>query len=161
MAEEIEVNVRHVEETPEENNSAQIVEVFRRLILAGIGAVALTRDEAENLIKRLVERGEIAQKDGERLLNETVERFQQPAQTSTNLAQQVESNFEQFLNRLNIPSKRDIDELSVKIAQLASRVEELRRSQDQGAGGSSSSSRSRSRSKKESTAEENGTASEG
>jgi poly(hydroxyalkanoate) granule-associated protein len=157
MAEEIEVNVRHVEEVLEEGNSAQIVDVFRRLILAGIGAVALTRDEAENLIKRLVERGEIAQKDGERLLNETVERFQQPAQTSTNLAQQVESNFEQFLNRLNIPSKHDIDELSVKIAQLASRVEELRRSQDQGAGGSSGSSRSRSRSKKEPAAEENGT----
>jgi poly(hydroxyalkanoate) granule-associated protein len=157
MAEEIEVNVRHVEEALEETSSTQIVEVFRRLILAGIGAVALTRDEAENLIKRLVERGEIAQKDGERLLNETVERFQQPVQTSTNLAQQVESNFEQFLNRLNIPSKRDIDELSVKIAQLASRVEELRRSQDQSAGSSAAvSSRSRSRSKKEPAAEENG-----
>ncbi len=163
MAEEIEVNVRHVEKALEEGNNAQVVEVFRRLILAGIGAVALTRDEAENLIKRLVERGEIAQKDGERLLNETVERFQQPAQTSTNLAQQVESNFEQFLNRLNIPSKRDIDELSVKIAQLASRVEELRRSQDQSTGSSTSSSSrsSRSRSKKEPATGENGTTGEG
>jgi len=28
---------------------------------------------------------------------------------------------------MNIPSKRDIDELSAKIAQLAARVEELRR----------------------------------
>lgn len=153
MAEEIEVNVRTVEESTEEIGSAQIVEVFRRLILAGIGAVALTRDEAENLIKRMVERGEIAQKDGERLLNETMERFQQPAHTGANLAQQVESNFEHFLNRLNIPSKRDIDELSVKIAQLASRVEELRRSQDQGSSGSAASSRSRSRSKKDSAEE--------
>lgn len=37
---------------------------------------------------------------------------------------------EEFLNRLNIPSKRDIGELSEKIAQLAARVEELRKSQE-------------------------------
>ena len=37
------------------------------------------------------------------------------------------SILEQLLNRMNIPSKRDIDELSAKIAQLAARVEELRR----------------------------------
>ena len=34
---------------------------------------------------------------------------------------------EEFLNRLNIPSKRDIEDLSAKIAQLAVRVEELRK----------------------------------
>ena len=34
---------------------------------------------------------------------------------------------EDFLNRLNIPSKRDIEDLSAKIAQLAARVEELRK----------------------------------
>jgi poly(hydroxyalkanoate) granule-associated protein len=38
----------------------------------------------------------------------------------------LERGVEQVLNRLNIPSKRDIDELSIKIAQLAARVEELR-----------------------------------
>jgi hypothetical protein len=36
---------------------------------------------------------------------------------------------EDFLNRMNIPSKRDIDDLSARIAQLAARVEELRKHQ--------------------------------
>jgi len=137
--EEIEVNVRQVDEpTSEVNGSAQMFEMIRKLVLAGVGALALTRDEAEEFINRLVERGEIAQKDAQHLIDETVERFRKTAQPQTNqlqsgvstISNQIENNLEQFLNRLNIPSKRDIDDLSTKIAHLAGRVEELRRTQD-------------------------------
>jgi poly(hydroxyalkanoate) granule-associated protein len=137
--EEIEVNVRQVDEsTPMMNGSTQMFEVMRKLMLAGVGAFALSRDEAEDFINRLVERGELAQKDAQHLIDETMERFRKTAQPQTNQLQsgvanistQVETSLEQFLNRLNIPSKRDIDELSAKIAHLAGRVEELRRAQD-------------------------------
>lgn len=137
--EEIEVNVRQIDETPPPvNPSVQIFEVVRKLILAGIGAFALSREEAEAFLNRLVERGELAQKDAQKLFEEAAERFRKTAMPQTdqvqanlnNLTAQVETSFEQFLNRLNIPSKRDIDELSAKIAQLAARVEELRRAQE-------------------------------
>ncbi len=137
--EEIEVNVRQVEEpSPTFNGSTQMFEVMRKLMLAGVGALALSRDEAEEFINRLVERGELAQKDAQHLIDETVDRFRKTTQPQTDQIQsgvatistQVETNLEQFLNRLNIPSKRDIDELSTKIAHLAVRVEELRRVQD-------------------------------
>ncbi len=145
-AEEIEVNVRQIDEpvaTPAP--PVQMFELMRKLMLAGVGAFALTRDEAEAFLNRLVERGALAQKDAQRLMDETVTRLRSATQpqatkvenTLTNvtsqvsgLSSQVESGFEQLLNRLNIPSKRDIDELSAKIAQLAARVEELRRSQE-------------------------------
>lgn len=136
--EEIEVNVRQIDETPPVNPSVQIFEVVRKLMLAGIGAFALSREEAEAFLNRLVERGELAQKDAQKLFEEAAERFRKTAMPQTdqvqtnlnNLTAQVETSFEQFLNRLNIPSKRDIDELSAKIAQLAARVEELRRAQE-------------------------------
>lgn len=138
-AEEIEVNVRQIEEptTPPEA-TFQVFEVMRKLLLAGVGAFALSRDEAEAFINRLVERGELAQKDAQRLLDETMAKFRSAAQPRVSQAEhrvsdistQVENNLEQFLNRLNIPSKRDIDELSAKIAQLSARVEELRRQQE-------------------------------
>jgi poly(hydroxyalkanoate) granule-associated protein len=137
--EEIEVNVRQIDEaTLTPNPGVQVFEVLRKLMLAGIGAMALSRDEAEQFVNRLVERGEIAQKDAQKLIDESLERFRHTAQPPAenlkanvaNLSTQVETSLEQFLNRLNIPSKRDIDELSAKIAQLAARVEELRRTQD-------------------------------
>lgn len=137
--EEIEVNVRQIDETPPQvNPSIQVFEVVRKLMLAGIGAFALSREEAEAFLNRLVERGELAQKDAQKLFDEAMERFRNTAMPQAdqaqanlnNLTAQVETSFEQFLNRLNIPSKRDIDELSAKIAQLAVRVEELRRAQE-------------------------------
>ncbi|MBX0329507.1 phasin family protein [Oscillochloris sp. ZM17-4] len=137
--EEIEVNVRQVDDaTPTMNSSAQMLDLMRKLILAGVGALALSRDETEEFVNRLVERGELAQKDAQHLIDEAMERVRKNAMPQTNQVQnsvatmgnQIEASLEQFLNRLNIPSKRDIDELSAKIANLAGRVEELRRVQD-------------------------------
>ncbi len=145
-AEEIEVNVRQIEETPPPAEQPMMVfDVMRKLLLAGVGAVALTRDEVEAFLNRLVERGEIAQKDAQRLLDETMSKFRNVGQSRvaqaesqvSSISVQVENNLEQFLNRLNIPSKRDIDELSAKIAELAARVEELRLVQEQSAKGPS------------------------
>lgn len=129
MAEEVEVKVNEVEQAPDA--APQFVEGLRRLLLASVGAVALTFDEVEAFTKKLVERGELAQKDAERLMREMQARMRQGTPSAEKVEARMESGMEQFLNRLNIPSKRDIDELSEKIAQLAARVEELRKAQHQ------------------------------
>src|SRR5689334_19341219 len=66
MTEEVEVKVREVVENGKEA-SGSFVDALRKLLLAGIGAVALSRDETESFVNKLVERGEIAQKDAEKL----------------------------------------------------------------------------------------------
>lgn len=126
---EVEVHVRQIDEaTPE---TPPMAELMRRLLLASIGAVAMSYDEVERFTQRLVERGELAQKDGEKVVNEVMEKFRQRPQqmqaTSAEVSEKVEHGLEQLLTRLNIPSKRDIDDLSAKLAQLAARIEELRR----------------------------------
>jgi poly(hydroxyalkanoate) granule-associated protein len=137
MSEEVEVHVRQIDDTDENTPPTPMAELLRRMLLASIGAVAMTYDEAEKVIQRMVERGELAQKDGEKVMNEVMERLRQrpkemeaeATETGEELGQKFESSIDQFLNRLNIPSKRDIDDLSAKVAQLAARLEELRREQ--------------------------------
>ncbi len=135
---EVELEVKQISEAKPVFNSAQLIDVVRKMVLAGVGAVALSSDEVQSFLNRLVERGEMAQKDAEKLMKEAMEGFNkrpnfsmpkfqaQPAEISA----QIENGLENILNRLNVPSKRDIDELSAKIAQLAARVEDLRRSQE-------------------------------
>jgi poly(hydroxyalkanoate) granule-associated protein len=133
MSEEVEVHVRQIDDPAESEETPPIVELMRRLLLASIGAVAMTYDEAEKFIARLVDRGELAQKDGEKVLNEVMERFRQVSKSeSQNVAEaekKVEGSLENLFGRLNIPSKNDIDDLSAKVAQLASRVEEMQQKQ--------------------------------
>ena len=130
MTEEVEVKVREVVENGKEAGST-FVEGLRKLLLAGIGAVALSRDETESFVNKLVERGELAQKDAEKLMHEVQSRLRKNTSGVEDRAERVgtrvEQSMEEFLNRLNIPSKRDIEDLSAKIAQLAARVEELRK----------------------------------
>lgn len=128
MTEEVEVNIKSVEEEGGLSGGT-LVDALRRLLLASIGAVALTRDEAESFINKLVERGELAQKDAEGLVRELQGRMRQRRSQVRNVGERMESGVEELLNRLNIPSKRDIDDLSAKIAQLSARVEELRKQQ--------------------------------
>ena len=127
VVEEVEVQVNEaVEPKPA---VTPLFDGVRKLVLASIGAVAITIDEAESFVNKLVARGEIAQKDAERLLSEVRTRVSggAPAQQVEQVEERFENGIEHLLNRLNIPSKRDIDELSAKIAQLTARVDELRK----------------------------------
>src|SRR5262245_60547276 len=128
MAEEVEVKVKEVEDAATKGGST-LVEGLRKLLLASVGAVALTRDEVESFVNKLVERGELAQKDAEKLLKEMQARVRESRPQVQKVGERVEQGVEDFLNRLNIPSKHDIDELSAKIAQLSARVDELRKRQ--------------------------------
>ena len=130
MTEEVEVKVREVVENGKEAG-VSFMDLLRKMLLAGVGAVVMTRDESEQFVNKLVERGELAQKDAEKLLRELQNRVRQSrpqvGPQVEKIGARMEQGMEEFLNRLNIPSKRDIDELSAKIAQLAARVEELRK----------------------------------
>ncbi|NJN67819.1 MAG: poly(hydroxyalkanoate) granule-associated protein [Chloroflexaceae bacterium] len=137
MSEEIEIKVRHFEEddeaaTSDNPDASPLVDLMRRLLLASIGAVAITYEEAERTINRLVERGEIAQRDGENLLQIVIERMNQGSkqfnQQVSTIGEHLGSSLDQALKNLSIPTRRDIDELSRKIAHLTDRIEELRRS---------------------------------
>lgn len=130
MTEEVEVHVRDVAEEGKDVGHS-FAELLRKVVLAGVGAVAMSRDETEQLVAKLVERGELAQKDAEKLLRDVQSRLRQRRPDVQEQAEKVtmraQQGMEDFLNRLNIPSKRDIEDLSAKIAQLAARVEELRK----------------------------------
>jgi poly(hydroxyalkanoate) granule-associated protein len=126
MTEEIEITVKEVEDAAAKTGNT-LLEGLRKLLLASIGVVAMTRDETESFVNKLVERGELAQRDAEKLLKEVQTRIRESRPQAQKVGERVEQGMEDFLNRMNIPSKRDIDELSAKIAQLSARVDELRK----------------------------------
>src|SRR5689334_15309131 len=126
MSEELDITIHTQEPTPEQPS---LGEALHKLLLAGIGAVAITRDETEKLVKQMQERGELARKDSEKAVTDIAQRLR-PQQPLPRIEMPLQNGFEQFLNRLNIPSKRDIDNLSAKIAQISARIETLQSKRD-------------------------------
>ncbi len=99
--------------------------VVRRVVLAGIGAVALKHDEIEEFVDKLVERGEIAKKDGEELLKEMRERHKKYLQGEEG---HTHKRVADFLDRIQVPTKTDVNELSEKIVALEKKIDELTKS---------------------------------
>lgn len=114
------------EEINEESNT--LLDAVRRVLMAGIGAVVLAQEEVEEFVNKLIDRGEIAEKDGRKLINEVVEKRKKKAQDTTHSAQdEVDKRLEGILDRLNIPTKSDIDALNAKVTELTDKVESLKK----------------------------------
>jgi poly(hydroxyalkanoate) granule-associated protein len=101
------------------------VETLHKILLASIGAVALAQEEIEDFVDKLVERGELAEKDGRKLVREVMDRRKKDAEKAED---QLTKRVEDVLGRMNVPTKSDIDALGEKVANLASKVESLKKS---------------------------------
>ncbi|MEW5868632.1 MAG: phasin family protein [Chloroflexota bacterium] len=112
-----------IEDVKEEANP--LLEAARKVLLAGIGAVALAQEEIEEFVNRLVERGEIAEKDGRKLMREVVDRRKKQAGKAED---EMTKRVETILDRMSVPSKADIDALSEKITELTRKIDELKKS---------------------------------
>lgn len=113
--------------------TANLYIMVRKVLLSSLGAVALTMDEANELLARLVERGEVAESDLQKMINELRaqrERSEaEAAKTRSDLAKKasntLEDSVETILTRLNVPNKSDIEDLSRKIGHLNEKVSAL------------------------------------
>ena len=115
------------EEVVEEKSQHQMMELVRRLFLASIGAAVIAQEEIETLVNKLVERGEIAEKDGKKLINEMMDK----RKTKTaDVTVEINKNVENVLARMNIPTKADVEALGQKINALSKKVDDLKKSDE-------------------------------
>lgn len=125
----------------------------RKAYLASLGAVSMAQDETETLFNKLVEQGASAEKEGRRWITRVARRQRQQTEKAADVVEErvetytdrveetvekvltrlniptrdrIEQTVESALAKLNVPTKTDIDRLSVKIAELATKVDELK-----------------------------------
>ncbi|NJD58654.1 MAG: poly(hydroxyalkanoate) granule-associated protein [Anaerolineales bacterium] len=110
---------------PVEKGDSQMVDMVRKMMLAALGAAVIAEEEIETLINRLVERGELAEKDGKKLIHEAMDKRKNK---TTNLTEDINKSINDVLQRMNIPTKADIDTLGQKIAGLSKKIDELKKS---------------------------------
>lgn len=115
-----------VEESVETAERSPLLATARKVLLAGIGAVALAQEEIEEFVNKLIERGEIAERDGRKLMDELMEKRRKKTREAE---AQLDERVEDLLDRMNVPTKADIEALSAKIAILTKKVDELKKNQ--------------------------------
>lgn len=99
-----------------------LYEASRRVLLASIGAIALAQDEIEDFVEKLVERGEIAEKDGKKLVREVIDKRKKDVSKAEN---ELNKRIDEVVERMDVPTKADIDALGDQINELSNKVDAL------------------------------------
>lgn len=124
-----EMNVPVVEEEVKEKEARFFIDAARNVLLASIGAVALAQDELEDIVNKLVDRGEIAEKDGRKMMKDLVERRKQKVESSrSDIGDELEDRIEKVLHRLNVPTRRDVEEINRKLVVVSEKIDDLKKS---------------------------------
>lgn len=117
-----------MDETPEikddkySKSPHSFYDIARRIMLAGIGAMAISIEEMEDFIDKLIERGELAKKEKEGLISELRERRKKFLHDEDD---HIQKRMNEILNNLSIVTKKDMDDLAEKISTLEKKIDEL------------------------------------
>jgi polyhydroxyalkanoate synthesis regulator phasin len=106
------------EDLKDEKDHVSILDLSRKVLLAGIGAAALAEEEIKHFVDKLVDRGEIAEKDARKLLKEVIDRREKMVQDKVDEVKRKVP--------VTVATKSDIEDLNARIAELTKRVEELK-----------------------------------
>ncbi len=125
---------------PKKDATGNWAEQIRKIANAAVGAVSLSADDVKGFVEKLVEKGEIAQKEGRKIFKDLSERLKKTVkepkeaarearetaiEAEEKIAARINGAIEKILHRMNIATRRDVEDLAVKLDGLDRKLEEL------------------------------------
>ena len=99
---------------------------LQRVLLAGVGVIVLAQEEIEDFVRKLVDRGDIAEDEGRMLVDDVLEeRDRRFRAVRDSLEGGIDRGTGEVYKLLNIPTRSEIKDLSEQIEILSKKVDEL------------------------------------
>lgn len=95
-----------------------VFDIVRNALLAGFGV----QEKVKEFIDELVKKGELSESQGAKIVKEWTETANK---TTEQLSKSISELVSKTLERMNIPTKEDIEKLNKKIQSLSLRVKKL------------------------------------
>ena len=116
-------------QTTRKNKGTMVLrESVEQVWLAGLGALALTEEEGSKLFKTLVKRGEGFERTAKKQLRKAVETAKDaPGTALTRIEQGLDDTITGVLDRVGMPTKREIDGLARRVEGLSNTIERRNR----------------------------------
>lgn len=92
-----------------------MLDFIRKMTLAGAGLAIVTTEKIQELADELVKKGEMTEREARDAVNEYVEKSKQ---AKKDLEGKMEQWVTGFLNRMNIPTRKELDEIKERLARL-------------------------------------------
>lgn len=95
-----------------------LVDILRKGLLAGFGM----QEKVRELVDELVEKGELSKSEGAKLVREWSEKAEK---SSSEFNKTLTDIITKTMDRMNLPTKDDLDKLDKKVHTLSNRIKKL------------------------------------
>lgn len=93
--------------------------LIKKSLLLGMGAISLTREKAEKIVRELEEKGEVTSNETKDFVNELVEKGEQERMLFKDA---IKKELTSLQESMGLPSKTDLAALGERIKRLEERV---------------------------------------
>lgn len=92
-----------------------MIDLLKKGILMGLGAITITKEKAEHLVDELIKKGELTEGERSKAVREFLTKAQEQEKA---LNEKVNTTVKKILEKLDLPSRKDIERLEKKIDKL-------------------------------------------
>jgi polyhydroxyalkanoate synthesis regulator phasin len=104
---------------PANNSTKSLREFAEEAFLAGVGAVALTKERSDELVAELTRKGKLTQDDARELVDEVMGRWRGDA---LRMGERAGATLNGVFRELGLVTRREHEELELRLAQLEHRL---------------------------------------
>ncbi len=92
-----------------------MTDLIENVILAGLGLLSLTEKKAKDLAKDLIKRGELSETKEAEFVKDIMKKAEK---VDGDIEKKIEKIVEKYLEKLNIPTRKDLDNIEQKLDRL-------------------------------------------
>jgi polyhydroxyalkanoate synthesis regulator phasin len=96
-----------------------MIEIIKKTVLAGLGLAFMTKEKAEATAKKIVKDAKIAEEEGKKFVDEVLKKSEEAKKS---LEKSVENIVNSTLQKLDIPSRSEVEKLKKKISELEKKI---------------------------------------
>ncbi len=104
---------------PADDDRTSLRELVEEVFFAGVGAVALTKDRADELVDELTRRGRMAPTEAREIVDEVTSRWRGEA---VRFGERTSASLAGVMREIGLVTRREWEELELRLAQLEHRL---------------------------------------
>ena len=99
-----------------------MLNLSKKMLLAGIGTLSLTKEKANKIADDLIKRGELSQSESKEFVIDIMDKAEKE---KDRLIEKIKPEIDKSLEKMNFASKKCVDNLEKKIDDLGNKIDQL------------------------------------
>jgi len=104
-----------------------MMDFVKKTYLAGLGLASLTGEKIEEIVEELVKKGEVAEQDRKKLIEELIAKGREQREQ---LSETVKDSVQKVVNELKVPRRDQYEELLKRVEELEKMVNPEKRAEN-------------------------------